>query len=448
MSYILNTLSERGEMLAVLGLESIDALFADVPAEQRYPDLDLPPALAEMELIRLLRALAEKNVDLDHKPSFLGAGAYRHFIPAVVDHILRRGEFCTAYTPYQAEVSQGTLTAIYEYQTMVARLVGMEVANASMYDGATALAEAALMAARITHRQSILISATVHPEHRQVLTTYTQGMGLSIRDIPYDTKQGTTELVAQEGMLDDEVACVIVQHPNFFGCLEDLAELGKAAHEVEALFVVSVDPIAMGLFKPPGEYGADIVIGEGQALGNPLSFGGPYLGLFACREKHLRQMPGRLVGMTKDRQGKRGFVLTLQTREQHIRREKATSNICSNEALAALAATVYLAVMGKEGLRQVAELCYHKAHYAAQNIVFLAGYELLFTAPFFMEFVIRMPLPAVEANARLLERDIVGGYDLGRVDPKLGDAMLFCVTEMTSGEDIDKLVDALKEMRP
>jgi len=445
MGYVPHTEADRQRMLEAIGVDSIDRLFEVVPEESRYPSLDLPPGLSEMEVVRLLRGLAEENADLDHHPCFLGAGAYRHFIPAVVDHVLRRGEFYTAYTPYQPEASQGTLTAIYEYQSMICELTGMDVTNASLYDGASAVAEAALMAARITRREELVVARNVHPAYRQVLRTYTQGLGMPIREVGYD-RQGRVDLASAEEGLSSDSACLIVQHPNFFGCLEDLSSASELAHRFGALLVACVDPIALGLFHPPGEEGADLVVGEGQALGNPLSFGGPYLGFLACGQEYMRQLPGRLVGMTTDSQGRRGFVLTLQTREQHIRREKATSNICSNEALVALAATVYLAAMGKQGLRQVAELCFHKAHYAARQIESLPGFALPF-GQFFKEFVMKTPLSPGEVNARLWERGIVGGYDLGRDYPELAHGLLFCVTEMNPKEEIDALVGALGEMR-
>jgi len=445
MGYVPHTEADRQRMLKAIGVDSVDRLFQIVPEEKRYPSLDLPPGLSEMEVVRLLRGLAEENADLDHHPCFLGAGAYRHFIPAVVDHILRRGEFYTAYTPYQPEASQGTLTAIYEYQSMICDLTAMDVANASLYDGASALAEAALMAARIARREELVVARNVHPAYRQVVRTYTQGLGLPIREVGYD-RYGRVDLASASETLSSGSACFIVQHPNFFGCLEDLSSASELAHTVGALLVACVDPIALGLFRPPGEEGADLVVGEGQALGNPLSFGGPYLGFLACRQEYMRQLPGRLVGMATDRQGRRGFVLTLQAREQHIRREKATSNICSNEALVALAATVYLAAMGKQGLRQVAELSFHKAHYAARQIEGLPGFALPF-GDFFKEFMVKTPLPPGEVNAKLWERGIVGGYDLGRDYPELADGLLFCMTEMNPKEEIDALVGVLGEIR-
>ncbi len=445
MGYVPHTEADRQRMLEAIGVDSTDRLFEVVPEESRYPSLHLPPGLSEMEVVRLLQGLAEENADLDHHPCFLGAGAYRHFIPAVVDHVLRRGEFYTAYTPYQPEASQGTLTAIYEYQSMICDLTGMDVTNASLYDGASALAEAALMAARITRREELVVARNVHPAYRQVVRTYTQGLGLPIREVGYD-RHGRVDLASARESLSSASACLIVQHPNFFGCLENLSSASELARRVGALLVVCVDPIALGLFRPPGEEGADLVVGEGQSLGNPLSFGGPYLGFLACRQEYMRQLPGRLVGMTTDSQGRRGFVLTLQAREQHIRREKATSNICSNEALVALAATVYLAAMGKQGLRQVAELSFHKAHYAARQIEGLPGFALPF-GDFFKEFVVKTPLSPRQVNGRLWERGIVGGYDLGRDYPELADGLLFCVTEMNPKEEIDALVEVLGEIR-
>jgi len=448
VTYIPHTEADRKAMLEAIGVESIEDLFADIPEKVRNPKLHLPPPLSEMEVLAELREMSESNTDLDHYACFLGAGAYNHFIPSVVDAIVSRAEFYTAYTPYQPEISQGTLQTIYEYQTMVCALTGMEVANASHYDGATALAEAALMAFEVSRRRKrkIIVAPDIHPEYRQVLRTYLHGTDLLLTG-DEDPQAGLEDLRA---LIDEDTACLLVQNPNFFGELlptnaDGLDGLADVLHEAGGLLVVAVDPISLGLFKPPGEYGADIVVGEGQPLGNHISFGGPYLGLFACRDQYKRRMPGRLAGATVDTEGRRGFVLTLATREQHIRRERATSNICTNQALCALAAGVYLAVMGKRGLRQVAELCYHRAHYAARQINQLPGFEVL-SRQFFKEFVVRCPKPPEEINARLLERKIVGGYDLGRDYPHLADCMLLCVTEMNTREQIDQLVMALKEL--
>lgn len=447
MSYVPHTDADRRAMMAAIGVQSIDELFTVVPGSVRYPEVTLPAPLSEAEVLRELRDMSEANADLDHATCFLGAGAYHHYIPSVVQHVIGRSEFYTAYTPYQPEISQGTLQTIFEYQSMICGLTGMDVSNASHYDGATAMAEAVIMALSAAHgkRHKAIVAPSVHPEYREVVRTYTQGMGVEI--------VGDQDLAADIGslvrFLDEKTACLIVQVPDFMGTMESpstLAALADAAHKVGALFVVAVDPISLGLFKPPAAYGADIVVGEGQPLGIPLSFGGPYLGFFACREEYVRRMAGRLVGESVDEQGRRGYVLTLATREQHIRRERATSNICSNEALCALAAGVYLAALGKRGLRQVAELCYHKAHYGAEAISQVPGFEVRRSKTFFKEFVVRCPIPAAEVNDRLLGWDIIGGYDLGQDYPHLADHMLFCVTEMNSREELDDLAAALGEI--
>jgi glycine dehydrogenase subunit 1 len=433
--------------------------------------LDLPPALSEMEVLQELQALSEENDDLSHVSCFLGAGAYNHFVPSVVDWIIRRSEFFTAYTPYQPEISQGTLQAHFEYQSMICALTGMAVANVSHYDGATAVAEAVIMALQISRgkRCKVVLSPTLHPQYREVVRTYTQGMCIQVigEDAPLGPSTGSVrtggELVEPlpstgsgsvlEGLaalIDKETACVIVQNPDFLGRLYTPAEmqaLADQAHAAGAQLVVSVDPISLGLFTPPGEYGADIVTGEGQPMGNAISFGGPYVGFFAMKADDVRKSAGRIVGQTVDIDGKRGFVLTLSTREQHIRREKASSNICSNQALNALAAAIYMAAMGKYGLRTVAELSYHKAHYAAKLIGELPGYEVVSTGLFFKEFVVRCPAPVAEINAALLDEwGIVGGYDLGQDYPALKDHMLLCVTEMLTRADIEDLAEALAEI--
>ncbi len=441
--YIPLTDDDRRAMLTTVGVTSVDELFADVPAEHRDPPLDLSPALSEVELLRELSALAARNRSTGELPSFLGAGAYQHFIPSVVDQIILRGEYLTAYTPYQPEISQGTLQTIFEFQSLVCELTGMEVANAGMYDGASALAEGCLMACSVTGRERILVLDTVHPHAIDTVRTYAGGRGFTVQVVaPGDANVGA----------DD--ACLAVQQPNFFGYLEELSTLGEAAHEAGALFVVSADPVSLGLFRPPAAFGADIVVGEGQPLGVPLSFGGPYVGLFACRERFVRQMPGRVVGRTQDLDGRTGYVLTLQTREQHIRRERATSNICTSQQLVALAFTVALSTLGKQGLRRMAELCYHKAHYAAERIAALPGYELpLDGVPstgsgqcFFQEFVVRCPAASggpAEVNRRLLERGIIGGLD---VSDRIERGLLLCVSELHSRDEIDGLVQALGEI--
>ena len=436
--YIPNTTDEQAEMLSILGLDSIDDLFRDIPEQFRYPDLKLPEPLSELEIQQELSGLAARNRPLSSGPSFLGAGSYHHFIPSVVKALVTRGEFLTAYTPYQAEASQGTLQVIFEFQTLVCNLYGMEVANAGMYDGATSLAEAVLMACRVTQRNKVALADTLSPTYQQVIRTYCQAQEIETNDVSPTSPE-----------IDGDTACLAVQYPNFFGSIEDLASQSIAAHDQGALLVVSADPVAVGMFQPPGHYGADIVTGEGQPLGIPPSYGGPYVGLFATKQEFIRQMPSRLSGRTVDSQGNTGFVLTLQTREQHIRRERATSNICTNEALYALAATVYLAALGKQGLRQVAELCYQKAHYAASRIAQLPGYSLPIDGTFFQEFVVQCPIPPASINQRLLERNILGGLDISALtnvhsaQEVVNNAMLLCVTEMNSRTEIDGLVEAL-----
>jgi glycine dehydrogenase subunit 1 len=448
MSYIPHTDADREAMLGVIGVDSTEQLFHDVPEAVRYPQLHLPPPVSEAEVLRELREIGEYNVDLEHAPCFLGAGAYRHFVPSVVGHVIGRSEFYTAYTPYQPEISQGTLQAMFEYQSMICALTGMDAANASHYDGATALAEAVVMAVNVARgrRRKIVISAGVHPEYRAVVRTYTQGTQLAVTG----DQTGDSDASSLAELVDADTACVVVQNPNFLGYLEKpalLHALADVVHAAGALLLVSADPISLGLFAPPADYGADIVCGEGQALGGGLNFGGPYLGYFACKKKYVHKMAGRIVGETVDRHGERGFVLTLSAREQHIRRERATSNICSNEALMALAAAVYLTAMGKNGLRKVAELCYHKAHYAANQLSALPGYELLDEHAFFKEFPLRCPRPVTRINDYLLDEwGIIGGYDLGRDYPDLVDTMLICVTEMNTREEIDTLVEALRTM--
>ena len=430
--YIPLTDEDRREMLAAVGVASTDELFADIPAEHRDPPLDLPPALSETELMRELSALAARNRSAGELPSFLGAGAYRHYIPSVVDHIISRGEYLTAYTPYQPEISQGTLQTIFEFQSLVCELTGMEVANAGMYDGASAMAEACLMACAVTGRNRVLVLDTVHPHTIDTVRTYAIGRDIEVA-------------VVSLGALDlgERDACVAAQQPNFFGYLEDLSSFGDAAHEAGALFAVSADPVSLGLFRPPSEFGADIVVAEGQPLGVPLSFGGPYVGLFACRQQYVRHMPGRIAGRTTDSEGRTGYVLTLQTREQHIRRERATSNIGTSQQLVALAFTVALCTLGKQGLRRMAELCYHKAHYAAERIAALPGYDLPVSEVFFQEFVVRCPRPPAEVNKRLLERGIIGGYD---VSDRIDSGMLICCSELHTRDEIDRLVAALEEI--
>lgn len=443
--YLPMTEKDREDMLATIGIQQVDELFADIPESIRYNgDLQVSPALDEQGLLRHLKALAARNANMDTHISFLGAGMYDHHIPVVVQHLVSRSEFYTAYTPYQPEISQGELQAIFEFQSYICELTGMAVANASMYDGATALAEAATLAAGATRRDRILVSRAVHPEARQILETRARGIGLDIVEIGLN--EGVTDLEELRSALDEKVAGVIVQYPNFFGCIEDLAAMEPLIHEAGGLLIVSANPLTLALLEAPGRLGADLVVGDTQPFGIPSSYGGPSCGYFAAAEAWMRRMPGRIVGQTKDRDGKRGFVLTLQAREQHIRREKATSNICSNQALLALASSIYLSVMGRHGLRETAGLNVQKAHYAAQALGSIPGVKRAFDSAFFNEFVIRLPegTKIAELNDRLLERGIIGGYDLGRDYPELEGHMLVAVTERRSREDIDTFVRELE----
>ncbi len=444
MSFIPHTDAERRAMLETIGVERVDDLYEAVPEAFRFPDLDLPEAISELEVLRELRNISGNNVDASTSDFFLGAGIYHHFIPSVVDHILKRSEFYTAYTPYQPEVSQGTLQVIFEFQSLICHLTAMEVANASLYDGATALAEAVNLAlSHHRHRRSrVVLSPAIHPQYRETVETYLWGMDIELDGQGMAPESGLSSLAAG---LDEDVALVAVQYPDFFGRIEDLTELTEEAHSVGALVAVVANPLALGLLTPPGDFGVDIVVGEGQPLGIPMSYGGPGLGIFATREANVRRMPGRLVGETSDRHGKRGYVLTLTPREQHIRRERATSNICTNQGLMALAATVYMVAMGRSGLRETAELCYHKAHYAAEKIAALPGFQIWSDAPFFNEFAVVCPRPVEELNAYLMERGIVGGYNLARSFPSLRQHMLLAVTEMNTRESIDRLVAGLEE---
>jgi glycine dehydrogenase subunit 1 len=443
MPYLPNTDANQAEMLAKIGVSSVGELFHDVPAQHRFPELKLPKAVSEMEALNELYALALKNSSTGCYATFLGAGAYNHFVPSAIPYLASRGEFLTAYTPYQPEVSQGTLQAIFEYQSMVANLTGMDVVNASHYDGATSLAEAAIMAVNVSNgkRRKVLVAPSVHPQYRQTLRTYLPGGQVTVTG-DEDLTAGVEPLKAR---LDKDTACLIVQNPTFFGDLLDVHGLAEVVHAAGALLVVVAVPvISLGLLTPPGAYGADIVVSEGQPLGAGLNFGGPYLGIFAAREQFVRKMPGRLVGETIDTEGRRGYVLTLSTREQHIRREKATSNICTNQGLIALTAAMYLAYMGKAGLRAVAEQCYHKAHYAAAEIAKIPGFRVLTRGAFFNEFVVECPRPVAAVNQALLSQGILGGYDLEQDYPQAQRQMLVCVTEMNTRQQIDRLAQALQ----
>ncbi len=429
--YIPMTDTDKAAMLGRIGVSGIEELFADIPPDLLNPSLNLPPAASEAELMREILRLAGKNTPIDTVLSFLGAGAYQHFVPSIVDHIIRRGEFLTAYTPYQPEISQGTLQAGFEFQTMVCELFGMEVANAGMYDGASALAEACLMAAAHTDRREIILADTVHPDAIDTVRTYADGRNLEVRVIPFGQIHPT-----------EAVACIVVQRPNFLGYLEDLQNLEAQIHASGALFIISAEPVSLGILKTPGELGADIAVGDGQPLVS-LSFGGPSVGLFACRQSLVRSMPGRVIGRTTDVDGQTGYVLTLQTREQHIRRERATSNICTSTQLVALAFTVSVVTLGKQGFVQLAEACYHKAHYAAEAIARLPGFGVDLRANFFQEFVAGCPFAPAEINRRLLERGIIGGYDVS--DQRIN-GLLVCVSDLHRRDDIDVFVRALKEV--
>lgn len=440
MSFLPHTRDEEIAMLEVIGVSSPEDLFRDIPEKLRLNRaLDLPAGLTEKAAWDVVESLAQKNKNRGQYLCFRGAGAYEHYQPKAVHHLLSRSEFYTAYTPYQPEVSQGTLQAIFEYQTSICELMGMDAANASHYDGATALTEAALMALDATRRKKIAVSTLVHPEYRETLQTYLLRRGIEL--IWLSAQDGLTSLSQLEKVLThNEVAAVIVQSPNFFGSIENFTPFAELIHQQGGLLIAATDPLSLGVLASPGELGADIAVGEGQSLGLPLSFGGPYLGLMACKEKYVRRLPGRIVGKTVDRLGREGFVLTLQAREQHIRREKAGSNICSNQALCALAATIYLALMGPQGLAQVGQHCLEKSHYASRLLAQLPGVSLPFSAPFFQEFVVKTQEVPAAINQRLWNAGILGGLDLGQYYPELENHILLCVTEMRSQAEIEELV--------
>ncbi|KZE45748.1 aminomethyl-transferring glycine dehydrogenase subunit GcvPA [Rossellomorea marisflavi] len=439
--YLPMTDQDQREMLDSIGVDSVDALFEDIPEEVRFKgDYNIKKAKSETELVKELSALAAKNADLRSHASFLGAGVYDHYMPIIVDHVLSRSEFYTAYTPYQPEISQGELQAIFEFQTMICELTGMDVANSSMYDGGTSLAEAAMLSAGQTRRKKVLVSAAVHPESKDVLRSYAKGQYIDVVEVPH--KDGVTDLEALENLIGDDVAAVIVQYPNFFGRIEDLQAIEAITHGSKAMFVVSSNPLALGALTPPGKFGADIVIGDAQPFGIPSAFGGPHCGYFAVSKKLMRKVPGRLVGQTVDEDGVRGFVLTLQAREQHIRRDKATSNICSNQALNALAASVAMTALGKQGVKEMAIQNIQKAHYAKKALK-SAGLELAFEGPSFNEFVVKLKAPVRDLNLHLIQKGMIGGYDLGLTDETLANHMLVAVTELRSKEEIDAFAKEL-----
>jgi glycine dehydrogenase subunit 1 len=447
MSYVPNTAAEQQAMLQAVGVETIEDLLQSVPEQVRLRrPLALPAPQREPNLKRLMLGISEKNADLDHFVSFLGAGSYDHTLPSIVPHLYKRAEFVTSYTPYQPEISQGMLQAIYEFQTMICQITSMDTANASLYDGSTAVVEAALLAVGTATDAEILVSRALDPQYRATLATYAWSRGFTLREL--DLEHGITPLAGVAAALTPRTKAVIIQHPNFFGNLEDVVALGRLIHDSGALYVVAVtEPASLGILSAPGDYGADIVAGEGQSLGSPLGYGGPALGLFATRQDYVRRMPGRLVGKTVDDRGQEGYVLTLQTREQHIKRERATSNICTNQALLALATTVYLTALGREGFRELGEQCLRKAHYASERVSSVPGFKPLFAdRPFFDEFVVSTPMPVSQLNAELRDRGIVGGYDLAHDYPELGNAALFAVTDVHTRADIESLVAALDDI--
>jgi len=449
MSYIPNTAEDQQAMLERIGLSSLEALLEPVPEEVRMRrPLDLPAALAEPDLKRLLNSMAAKNKNLDAVISFLGAGTYDHAIPSVVPHLQRRSEFVTSYTPYQPEVSQGMLQAIYEFQTMICQITGLDIANASLYDGATALVEAVLMAIGPGGRGEVVISTGVDPQYRRVLHTYAHARGFNVKEVP--VRNGITSIEELDQAVSKTTAALVIQQPNFFGCIEDMSAIEPIAHRGKANFIANItEPASLSILAPPGEYGADIAVGEIMSFGNTMSYGGPALGFMSARSKYMRLMPGRLVGQTVEEGGNKqtGYVLTLQTREQHIRRERATSNICTNQALLALGATIYLAALGKQGFQELGELCLQKAHYAFREITALPGYKAAFSSPFFDEFVIEVPISIQRLQQHFEQAGIIGGYALGESYPGMENCMLFCVTETRSKQDIDYLVDVLKEVK-
>jgi glycine dehydrogenase subunit 1 len=444
--YIPNTPLDEKEMLKTIGLEKIDQLFDDIPSDIHLNrPLNIPTSKSELEVESYLKALADKNCSVNELTNFLGAGAYDHYIPSVINAIISRSEFYTSYTPYQPEISQGTLQYIFEFQSLICKLTGMDVANASLYDGGTAITEAALMACAHARKDEIIISTAVRPDAREILKTYAHAQHLKVIEV--ETKDGVTDTKELEKLVSDNTAAVIVQSPNFFGVIEDLKTIGEIAHKgKKTTFVASVNPISLAILKKPAELGVDVVVGDGQPLGIPLAFGGPYLGFIATKKDYMRKLPGRIVGQTTDLDGKRSFVLTLSAREQHIRREKATSNICSNQGLNSLAATIYMVTMGKEGLKEVATQCAKKAHYAYDKLTKSGKYKPLFDKPFFMEFALTSDLNADEINKKLLEEKIAGGYNLGNNYPQYKNAVLYAVTEKRTKTEIDKLNSVLEGM--
>ncbi|GAB60984.1 MAG: aminomethyl-transferring glycine dehydrogenase subunit GcvPA [Candidatus Jettenia sp.] len=446
MDYIPNTEHDGEMMLGEMKVPSFESLLKDIPAPLRNFSLSLHQGLSEPEVLRVLRDLSGGNISTDAYISFLGAGAYEHYIPSIVDHLASRSEFYTCYTPYQPEVSQGTLQVIYEFQTVMCELTGMDVSNASLYDGSTALAEAALLSLRLHEKNKIICSRAIHPEYRQVLKTYLKGLHTEIIEI--DTPEGITDTDQLKKMADDKTSAVLIQSPNFFGCIEDMETISTIAHKQGALFIACVNPISLGVLKSPGEYDADIAVGEAQVLGNYINYGGPYLGFFTVKKEFLRRMPGRIVGETVDSEGRRCFVLTLQAREQHIRRQKATSNICTNQGLLALRACIYVCALGKTGMAELANLNIQKSHYAYERLCALNTVKPVFKTPFFHEFVLKAQgnIPVNKMNEYLLKKGIIGGLELSGFYPELDNCMLLCVTETKTKESIDRLILELSQI--
>jgi glycine dehydrogenase subunit 1 len=447
MAFVPLTSDERQAMLDVVGVASVADLFVDIPADVRFPDLDVPPPLTELETVAKMSALAARNQHVGQLACFVGAGYYNHYSPSVVSHLMGRSEFYTSYTPYQPEVSQGTLQYSFEFQSLVCDLFEMDVANSSVYDGASGSAEAVLMALRIARRDRVVLDASVHPEYRSVISSYLDGRGIDIETSEVSLVDGKLRRQNVAELIDGDTACVVVQQPDFFGTIRDLEEIAARCRETGALLVYVVgDPVSLGLLKAPGGWGADIAIGEGQGLGLPLQFGGPGVGIMTCKQQHLRQLPGRIVGQTTDHDGRRGFVLTLQAREQHIRREKATSNICTSQTLLALGATIYLASMGPAGLKQAAALSHKRARSVADQIKRMSGYHVVNDGPFFNEITVTGPEDGDTMRHELATRGIIGGYALGREYAGLENGLVLCATERTTDAEIDRLIDGLREI--
>ncbi len=448
MPYVPLTEKERTKILETTGVNDFSGLLAGIPEDLRFTgELNISPSLTEQDLLSLFGDIAKSNTSLDSTVSFLGAGAYNHYIPSTVDSLISRSEFFTSYTPYQPEISQGTLQAVFEYQTLICQLTAMEVSNASLYDGASATAEAVLMARRVTKRHGVLLSGALHPAYRETVKTYMQACANDIKEVPFCSEKGSTTLEAVEALLTEDTSCLVVGHPNFFGSLEEVEALAEALHKRDVLLIVVVtEPLSLALLQPPGRMGADIVVGEGQSFGNSLNYGGPYFGFMAIKEKFLRQMPGRVVGKSLDSDGRSAYCLTFATREQHIRRERATSNICTNQGLATLSAGIYLTSLGRKGLKKLARINLSRAAYLKEKLLKIQGVTEAFTSPTFNEFAVTLPASADKTLETLKTKNFIGGLDLGRYYPAMSNALLISVTEMNSKADIETFAEALKDM--